>query len=75
MARPGLPLARPLRSPAPRAARTAFAVFRRQPLATVVVLLVLAGGLLAPVLAPYDPAVPHMPDRLQGPSAVYRLGT
>ena len=59
----------------PRVARGAIAVFRRQPVATTVVLLVLLCGLLAPALAPYDPAVPHMPDRLQGPSAAYRLGT
>lgn len=59
----------------PRVARGAIAVFRRQPVATTVVLLVLLCGLLAPALAPYDPAVPHMPDRLQGPSEAYRLGT
>ena len=58
-----------------RFARTMIAIFRRQPLATVVVALVLGCGLLAPVLAPHDPALPHMPDRLQGPSRTYFLGT
>ena len=36
---------------------------------------VLLCGLLAPLLAPHDPALPHMPDRLQGPSTTYPLGT
>jgi peptide/nickel transport system permease protein len=59
----------------PRVARTAAAVFRLQRLATTVVALVLFCGLFAPLLAPYDPAIPHMPDRLRGPSAAYLLGT
>jgi peptide/nickel transport system permease protein len=59
----------------PRITRTAIEVFRRQPVATTVVALVLLCGLLAPLLAPYDPAVPHMPDRLQRPSQTYPLGT
>jgi peptide/nickel transport system permease protein len=59
----------------PRGARSLSAIFRRQPLGTVVVLLVLVCGLFAPLLAPYDPALPHMPDRLQGPSATFPLGT
>ena len=54
---------------------TTIAVFRRQPVATTVVALVLLGGLLAPLLAPYDPAVPHMADRLQRPSQTYLMGT
>ena len=59
----------------PRFTRSTIAVFRRQPVATTVVALVLLCGLLAPLLAPYDPAVPHMADRLQGPSPTYLLGT
>ena len=59
----------------PRLAQMTTAVFRRQPVATTVVALVLLCGLLAPVLAPYDPAVPHMPDRLQRPNQAYLLGT
>ncbi len=66
---------RPVTAPLPFIAHGAIAVFRRQPLATAVVALVLVCGLLAPLLAPYDPAVPHMPDRLQNPSRVYLLGT
>ncbi len=60
---------------APRGPRTAIKVFRLQPLATLVVLIVLICGTFAPLLAPHDPALPHMPDRLQGPSAAYPLGT
>ena len=62
-------------APASRLTRAARAVFRRQPLATIVVVLVLVCGLFAPVLAPYNPALPRMPDRLQGPSDTYLLGT
>ena len=58
-----------------RIARILIAIFCRQPLATLVVALVLICGLCAPVLAPYDPAVPHMPDRLLGPTQQYPLGT
>jgi peptide/nickel transport system permease protein len=60
---------------APRVARAAVEIFRRKPLATIVVIIVLVCGLFAPVLAPYNPALPHMPDRLQGPSRTYLLGT
>jgi peptide/nickel transport system permease protein len=59
----------------PGIARTTIAVFRHQPLATTVVALVLLSGLFAPLFAPYDPAVPHMADRLQQPSQTYLLGT
>ena len=59
----------------PRGVQTALRVFRLQPLATIVVLVVLFCGIFAPLLAPHDPALPHMPDRLQGPSAAYPLGT
>ncbi len=59
----------------PKGLRTTLQVFRVQPLATIVVLAVLFCGVFAPFLAPYDPALPHMPDRLQGPSAAYPLGT
>jgi peptide/nickel transport system permease protein len=55
--------------------RAAAAIFQRQPLATIIVALVLLCGLFAPLLAPFDPAMPHMPDRLQGPSPTYLLGT
>jgi peptide/nickel transport system permease protein len=70
-----MPLRLAQRAPASRLTRAGLAVFRRQPLATLVVALVLVCGLLAPVLAPYNPALPHMPDRLQGPSETYPLGT
>jgi peptide/nickel transport system permease protein len=59
----------------PRIARTVAAVFRRRPVATIVVMLVVLCGVFAPLLAPFDPALPHMPDRLQGPSRTYLLGT
>lgn len=74
-ASPGMRAARPVTAPLPRIAHGAIAVFHRQPLATAVVALVLMCGLFAPLLAPYDPAVPHMPDRLQSPSPAYLLGT
>src|SRR5688572_10303412 len=41
----------------------------------VVVITFLAGGLLAPFIAPYDPFDAVMRDRLQGPSASHWLGT
>jgi len=44
-------------------------------LAAVLVLLVLAAVVLAPVLAPYDPAAQDIDARLQGPSASHLLGT
>lgn len=69
---PALTLARPR---LPRYGRTAFAIVRRQPIGATVVLLVLLCGLFAPLLAPHNPTLPHMPDRLQGPSATYPLGT
>ena len=59
----------------PRFARATLGVFRRQPVATTVVALVLICGLGAPLLAPYDPVVPHMADRLQRPSHAFLLGT
>jgi peptide/nickel transport system permease protein len=58
-----------------RLLRTGAAIFRRQPIATVIVGVFLVVGALAPVLAPYDPAQIHMRDRLQGPSWTYPLGT
>ena len=58
-----------------RIGRTAVEVLRRRPAATIVVCVILLCGLLAPLLAPFDPALPHMPDRLQGPSRTYLLGT
>src|SRR5690242_2576165 len=58
-----------------RFAATARAVFRRQPIATIIVTIFLAVGALAPLLAPHDPKTIHMRDRLQGPSHAYWLGT
>jgi peptide/nickel transport system permease protein len=75
VASPSLGVARTSSTSAPRVARTAIAVFRRQPVATIVVALVLFCGIFAPLLAPHDPVLPHMADRLQGPSASYPLGT
>src|SRR5262245_55805538 len=51
-----------------RFARFARAVFRRQPAATVIVIVFLSVGALAPILAPYDPTAVHMRERLEGPS-------
>lgn len=51
---------------------------RRQPLAVVGVLLLVAfvlGGLAAPWLAPYNPADIDLVHRLEGPSAVHLAGT
>ncbi|MEA2527007.1 MAG: peptide/nickel transport system permease protein [Thermomicrobiales bacterium] len=58
-----------------RVVGSALAVFRRQPIATAVVLVFLVVGALAPVLAPDDPAAIHMRERLQGPSGAHWLGT
>ncbi|HKG24407.1 MAG TPA: ABC transporter permease, partial [Thermomicrobiales bacterium] len=55
--------------------RNSAAVFRRQPIATVIVGVFLLVGALAPLIAPYDPSKIHMRDRLQGPSRTYPLGT
>lgn len=66
---------RQVRSRLIRVAGAARAVFRRQPIATVIVTIFLAAGALAPLLAPYDPKKIHMRDRLQGPSHAYWLGT
>jgi peptide/nickel transport system permease protein len=55
--------------------RNTAAVFRRQPIATVIVGVFLLVGALAPLIAPYDPTKIHMRDRLQGPSRTYPLGT
>lgn len=38
-------------------------------------LAALLGGLFAPVISPYDPALQDVPARLQGPSAAHLLGT
>lgn len=62
----------------PRAARLlagAVAVFRRQPVATAIVLVFLVVGALAPVLSPENPTAIHMRERLQGPSHAHWLGT
>lgn len=51
---------------------------RRDPLAmfgVVVVILVLCGGLFAPVIAPYDPNVINGVDALKGPSSSHLFGT
>jgi peptide/nickel transport system permease protein len=58
-----------------RLAGFAVAVFRRQPVATLVVGVFLFVGAFAPLLAPYPPAQVHMRDRLQGPTRTYPLGT
>jgi len=69
--------ARP-QSPLARRARAFGRRFRRNRLA-VGGLLVTAGfvllAVLAPVLAPYDPAVVNVPARLQGPSLAHPFGT
>ena len=52
--------------------------FRRNPLAMaglLVVLALIALSLLAPVLAPYDPGVQDLGNRLARPSAAHWLGT
>ena len=41
----------------------------------LLVLVVLAGVVFAPLLAPYDPAAQDIASRLQGPSAQHLLGT
>jgi peptide/nickel transport system permease protein len=64
-----------LRTRPARFVRFARMVFRRQPVATVVVAVFLGVGALAPVLAPYDPVAIHMRDRLDGPSWAHWLGT
>jgi peptide/nickel transport system permease protein len=51
---------------------------RHNPLATagaVMVVIFVACALLAPLLAPYDPAFIDLPFRLQGPSAAHWFGT
>lgn len=58
-----------------RFVRFARAVFRRQPVATIIVVVFLGVGALAPVLAPDGPAAIHMRDRLDGPSRAHWLGT
>jgi peptide/nickel transport system permease protein len=70
-----IPASRSLNAPVPRLVRAIVEIMRRRPIATAVVVLVLLSGLLAPLIAPYNPALPHMPDRLQGPSATFLLGT
>jgi peptide/nickel transport system permease protein len=64
-----------VRSRRARLTRTVRAIFRRQPVAMVIVLLFLGIGALAPLIAPYDPNEIHMPDRLERPSREYWLGT
>ena len=52
--------------------------FRRNPLAMaglIVILLLIVLSLLAPVLAPYDPGVQDLGNRLARPSAAHWLGT
>jgi peptide/nickel transport system permease protein len=51
---------------------------RHNPLATagaVMVVIFVACALLAPLLAPYDPAFIDLPSRLRGPSAAHWFGT
>jgi peptide/nickel transport system permease protein len=68
----------PQRLDAIRPGSRAWRTFRRQPLAVIGILLMLCFGLmalLAPVLAPYDPAALDLTHRLAGPSAAHWLGT
>jgi peptide/nickel transport system permease protein len=60
---------------ASRLAATALATFRRQPVATAIVMVFLVVGAFAPALSPENPATIHMRDRLQGPSHAHWLGT
>ncbi|MBW3633013.1 MAG: hypothetical protein KY456_08285, partial [Chloroflexi bacterium] len=41
----------------------------------VIVIVVIAAAILAPVIAPYPPTQMHARDRLTGPSTSYWLGT
>ncbi len=41
----------------------------------VIVMLILASAIFAPLIAPYDPIALNVPDRLQGPSAAHLMGT
>lgn len=66
------------RSPLVRRSRAFAARFRRNGLAMgglLVTAAVLLIALLAPVLAPYDPAAVDVPARLQGPSLAHPMGT
>ena len=51
---------------------------RRKPLgavSAVIIGLMVLTAVFAPLLAPYDPTTTHPRDKLQGPSATYKLGT
>ncbi|HEY4254338.1 MAG TPA: ABC transporter permease, partial [Roseomonas sp.] len=67
--------------PAPRRGagfRRALARARGNPTTTigaVVTLLIVLGAVLAPWIAPFDPAEQNIIDRLQGPGGDYLLGT
>ncbi len=41
----------------------------------VIVMLILASAIFAPLIAPYDPIALNVPDRLQGPSGAHLMGT
>ena len=41
----------------------------------VIVILILASAIFAPLIAPYDPIALNVPERLQGPSVAHLLGT
>jgi len=41
----------------------------------VIVMLILASAIFAPLIAPYDPIALNVPDRLQGPSTAHLMGT
>jgi ABC-type dipeptide/oligopeptide/nickel transport system permease subunit len=67
-------LARPERSSWSLFAR-AFARNSLSLIGTAIILLMILMAVFAPRLAPHDPDLPHLPDRLTGPSATYLLGT
>src|SRR3712207_3338657 len=51
---------------------------RHKPLgavSSIVIGLIVLTAVFAPLIAPYDPTETHPRDKLQGPSATYRLGT
>jgi len=53
----------------------AFSRNRLALLGTAIILMMIALAVSAPVLAPHDPDLPHLVDKLQPPSAKYWMGT
>jgi peptide/nickel transport system permease protein len=77
---PSIPLAQPF--PIPQAARGEFSLFWRAfsrnwlaVAGAAVILAMILLAVFAEQLAPYDPDLPHIPDKLQGPSLTYPMGT